>query len=275
MRRALDGNPTITTKHGQVGYGYFGKHAGYDYGVVRWAVRAPEAGTISAVYTGRQNVDGGNIVELVGKYTHRFLHLDTTNVKVGDKVTEGQQLAITGNSGNVGFHLHHDVRKNGTGWRDSYNNYVDWEALLKTAPQGGTEMFNTIEEVKEAYLQMRGVVGTDAEMRGWIGQSKQRWIQVSKAETDSTRAQLANANKQIVTLTAQVAQLNTSVNQLKTQVASLTGQVKVLTDSITAKDKEIADLKAQVAAGGNGEDTDLLNKFGEILRKLIARLGLK
>jgi hypothetical protein len=53
----------------------------------------------------------------------------------------------------------------------------------------GAEMFNTLEEVKEAYLQMRGVVGTDAEMRGWIGQSKQRWIQMSKAETDGTRAE--------------------------------------------------------------------------------------
>lgn len=52
---------------------------------------------------------------------------------------------------------------------------------------GGTEVFNTIEEVKEAYLQMRGVIGTDAEMRGWIGQSKQKWIQVSKAETDGLR----------------------------------------------------------------------------------------
>lgn len=198
MRRALDNDPTITTSHGQAGFGYFGLHAGYDYGVQRWAVRAPEAGTISAVYTGRQNVDGGNIVELVGKYTHRFLHLDTINVKVGDKVTEGQQLGISGNSGNVGFHLHHDVRKNGTGWMDSYNNYVDWEALLKTAPQGGTEMFNTIEEVREAYLQMRGVLGTDAEMRGWIGQSKQRWIQVSKAETDSTRKQLADVRAALV-----------------------------------------------------------------------------
>lgn len=57
---------------------------------------------------------------------------------------------------------------------------------------GGTEVFNTIEEVKEAYLQMRGVIGTDAEMRPWIGQSKQRWIQLSTAETNSTRQQLAD-----------------------------------------------------------------------------------
>jgi hypothetical protein len=53
-------------------------------------------------------------------------------------------------------------------------------------------MFNSIEEVREAYIQMRGVVGTDAEMRGWIGQSKQRWIQLSTAETNSLRQQLAD-----------------------------------------------------------------------------------
>lgn len=41
------------------------------------------------------------------------------------------------------------------------------------------------------------------------------------------------------------------------------------------QDKEIADLKAQVAAGGSGEDSKLLNSLGEILVKIIARVGTK
>lgn len=78
----------------------------------------------------------------------------------------------------------------------SWNGYggpVAYATYTKTGAQpvitGGQEVFNTMEEVKEAYLQMRGVIGTDAEMRGWIGQSKQKWIQVSKAETDGLRAE--------------------------------------------------------------------------------------
>ncbi len=151
MRRALDSNPPITTYHGQAGYGYFGKHAGYDYGVVKWAVRAPETGVITAVYANRPTADGGNIVEMRGAYTHRFLHLDTINVSVGQQVTEGQQLAITGNTGNVGYHLHHDVRKNGTAWTDSYANYYDWEQLIK----GGTMGL----DLGQARVMAHGILG--------------------------------------------------------------------------------------------------------------------
>lgn len=193
MRRALDGNPTQTTYHGEPGYGYFGKHAGYDYGVVKWAVRAPEAGTILNVWTGRETADGGNIVEMQGQYTHRFLHLQSASVKPGQKVSEGQELGITGNTGKVDYHLHHDVRKNGTKWTDSYANYVDWEKLIKGTPSaGGNNVFNTDAEVQEAYLLLRGNPGSAAERAGWIGQSKQRFFQVARAEADSVRKQLAD-----------------------------------------------------------------------------------
>lgn len=131
-RRALNNNPPITTYHGEPGFGYFGKHAGYDYGVVRWQVIAPENGVITAVYNNRPTLDGGNIVELRSdRYDHRFLHLDSINVAPGQQVTEGQVLAISGNTGNVAYHLHHDTRAKGTTWTSSYSNYVDWEQIIK------------------------------------------------------------------------------------------------------------------------------------------------
>lgn len=132
MRRALDNYQPITTVHGQPGYGYFGKHAGYDYGIVNQPLLAPEDGVITAVYLGREKVDGGNIIELrSSKYDHRFLHLKSSIVKAGQAVKEGQKLGVTGNTGNVGYHLHHDTRKKGTAWTDSFSNYVDWEKLIK------------------------------------------------------------------------------------------------------------------------------------------------
>jgi len=190
MRRALDGNPGISTYHGQPGYGYFGKHAGYDYPVVRWAVRAPEEGTILNVWTGRETVDGGNIVEMQGQYTHRFLHLQSASVKAGQKVAEGQELGITGNTGNVGFHLHHDVRKNGTKWTDSYANYYDWESIIKATPNppsGGGKIMDTDAKVAAQYFTLRGSTGTAAERKDWIGKSYEQFNAVARAEA-ATRA---------------------------------------------------------------------------------------
>ena len=94
MRRALDGNPPITLGFGVSGWGYFGKHAGYDYGVVNWTAKAPERVTVINVWTGRETVDGGNIVEMQGQYTHRFLHMKSISVKVGDVLAEGTPVGI-------------------------------------------------------------------------------------------------------------------------------------------------------------------------------------
>lgn len=250
MRRALDGSPPITTKHGQAGFGYFGKHAGYDYGVQRWAVRAPEAGTISAVYTGRQNVDGGNIVELVGKYTHRFLHLDTINVKVGDKVTEGQQLGISGNSGNVGFHLHHDVRKNGTGWMDSYNNYVDWEALIK-----GGEMVNDTDNEfgrwNKLFTQIRGRAATRAEFRQ--AAAGKTWLRAMEILSDDVEADKAQK--------AQVVGQLALKDDWQGQIGTLKGKVAELGKSLALYQAQAGDVEANVV--------------GKALLALLKTLGYK
>lgn len=160
MRRALLGNPRITTRHGAPGWGYFGRHAGYDYGVNGAALVAPEAGTIINIYRGTPG--GGNIIELRGKYTHRFLHLRSIAVKKGQKVKEGQRLGTTGSTGKVtGPHLHHDTRKNGTAWNSSYSNYVDWEKLLKSKPKPKpqpkeVEVKTTRGLLSTAYLHVLG-----------------------------------------------------------------------------------------------------------------------
>jgi hypothetical protein len=74
---------------------------------------------------------------------------------------------------------------------------LDVERIIRESKptQGGNLVFQNLQEVKEAYIQMRGKVGTDAEMKPWIGQSKQRWIQLSTKETSATRQQLADVKK--------------------------------------------------------------------------------
>lgn len=166
---------------------------------------------------------------IVGKY-HRGNDRPTPS---GTPVVVGTQvIGLTGATGLVsGPHLHTQACTAGSnysndldpapyefkygtvvgaGWHSQFGNHIvirtngvdlTYAHLSKINVTVGQvigvneSMFQTIEEVKEAYLQMRGKVGTDAEMRPWIGQSKQRWIQVSKAETDSVRKQLADVKK--------------------------------------------------------------------------------
>lgn len=140
MRKPLNGNPKITSTHGQrTLMGLFGRHLGYDYSVpVGTPVFAPETGVIRLVTTG---AEGGNTIELGSTgYYHRFLHLNKFNVKVGQKVTEGALIGWSGNTGKTtGAHLHHDVRVP-SAWNASFNNFIDWEAKLRqpatpTAPK--------------------------------------------------------------------------------------------------------------------------------------------
>jgi len=134
MRRALDGNPRITTTFLYPGMGSLGKHLGYDYGVaIGTPVKAPVSGVVRERVETSGSGSGGKRLEIAGDdgRWHRLLHLNAWHVKVGDRVAEGQHVADSGATGDVtGPHLHHDVRKAGTAWNASLSNYFDWEQII-------------------------------------------------------------------------------------------------------------------------------------------------
>jgi murein DD-endopeptidase MepM/ murein hydrolase activator NlpD len=94
-----------------------GSHPGHialDLGIpVGTPVKATMDGKV--VYAGWNNEGYGNLVIVEnGPYRTYFAHLSDFTVKVGDKVTAGQKVALSGNTGNsTGPHLHYEVRKNG------------------------------------------------------------------------------------------------------------------------------------------------------------------
>lgn len=170
-----------------------GKHGNYnavDYSASPDRnIYAPEAGKITAY--GASGTCGNRLELTAGANRHGFCHLERPLVSVGQTVKQGQAIGIMGYTGYTipagaaGRHLHWVINRGGR--------YVYPPSLVTTTNvTQGEEMFKTDAEVKEAYLLLRGNVGTAAERKGWIGQSKQRFFQVAKPEADSVRKQLAD-----------------------------------------------------------------------------------
>lgn len=96
------------------GRGYKSNHSGVDIAISYKPVYAAAAGKVilAEYYSGYGNcimIDhGGGIVTVYG-------HLSKFNVSAGKKVSQGQQIAVSGNTGDsTGPHLHFEFRENGT-----------------------------------------------------------------------------------------------------------------------------------------------------------------
>ena len=90
-----------------------GKHSGVDLvGVNSKIVHAIASGTI--IRSGYDPGGWGNyiVVAQTDGYCCIYAHLNKRNVKVNEKVSEGQAIGVEGNTGNVtGGHLHLELRK--------------------------------------------------------------------------------------------------------------------------------------------------------------------
>jgi murein DD-endopeptidase MepM/ murein hydrolase activator NlpD len=96
-------------------FGFPHFHTGLDLASKNTRIGAAADGVVAAVGSGTTGygnyviiVHGGGLLTLYG-------HLTVTMVKVGDRVTQGQQIGVEGSTGNsTGVHLHFEVRLNGT-----------------------------------------------------------------------------------------------------------------------------------------------------------------
>lgn len=115
-------------------------HQGIDIAVpIGTSVLSAAAGTVSKV---TYNASRGNYVEVTHSngFTTIYQHLSKANVKVGDTVTQGQTIALSGNTGvSSGAHLHFEVKQNG--------NAVN-PLTLNMSTSGG-QSFESITETNE------------------------------------------------------------------------------------------------------------------------------
>jgi murein DD-endopeptidase MepM/ murein hydrolase activator NlpD len=202
-----------------IGQGFSTAHQAVDQGSAAWfdkPIYAPHSGTVTAVgQMGSGTNNAGLAVDITGgRYKSRMGHLDSYSVKVGQVVKEGQEIGRMGYTGYTipagknGTHTHWILWDNGT--RVDGRKYI-----TSSPPSGGTGgsivKFQNIEQVKLAYLLIRGKLGTTAEMQAWVGQDVERFFKLAKKETDATRAALVAANKQVTSLVSQVETLKKQV----------------------------------------------------------------
>jgi len=223
MRLPVNSPYTRGAKFGATGRAYLGDsrvHNGQDLSSLDRKIIAPQSGTASRGY---DSANGHYSVVLNGNFRH-FLGHQAKAPYVG-KVTEGQHIGTMGSTGlSTGIHTHWSIRRITNGRQGAIEDPMKY---VTNNSSGGDNMFKTDAEVKEAYLLLRGNVGTSAERKAWIGQSKQRFFKVAKPEADSTRKQLADVKAALAKLKSQPA---------KTVIKEVEKIVEVPVEVITIKE---------------------------------------
>lgn len=128
---------------------YGARHLGVDYSANFEVLKAPFTGTIYQVQLNRWDV--GNMIILKpdnSPYWIRMMHLSKVEVTAGERVTEGQEIGITGDTGlSTAPHLHIDITSSITGqfW-NNFNNFInpetfDWGSIAITTSAPAVPQF--------------------------------------------------------------------------------------------------------------------------------------
>ncbi|MFE4452063.1 M23 family metallopeptidase [Streptomyces sp. NPDC056796] len=128
---------TLSATYGTGGDRWAHKHSGQDFAVpVGTKVEAANTGTVvkAGPNGGGDGPAYGNAIVIKhanGKYS-QYAHLSKIEVKVGDHVKTGDEIARSGNTGNSsGPHLHFEIRNS-----PNYGSALDPVAFLKTVHVG-------------------------------------------------------------------------------------------------------------------------------------------
>ena len=117
--------PTVGNVTSRFGQRWGRAHKGVDIGAPKGtAIKAAAAGTVTVAQYGYGGGYGNYVIISHGNGVQTLYgHCTSLNVKVGEKVSQGQLIATVGNTGNSqGNHLHLEVRVNGVA--QNPQNYV-------------------------------------------------------------------------------------------------------------------------------------------------------
>lgn len=124
---------TLSATFGKGGSMWSHKHSGQDFAVpVGTPVDAVSAGTVvkAGPNGGGDGPAYGNaiVIKHANNTYSQYAHLSKIQVRVGEKVTKGEQIALSGNTGNSsGPHLHFEIRTT-----PNYGSAVNPVSFLRT-----------------------------------------------------------------------------------------------------------------------------------------------
>ncbi len=231
----------------QVDYSQFGLigHHGLDFtAVIGTPVYAPEDGVIERSangvndkYTGR--FAAGETITMVGSYEHWFMHLSRRLVQPGQRVSKGQLIGHTGNTGfSTGPHLHWGVRPLSPNINNGFRGFIDPVTVMQPNNQGvvmnqeaGTELYRTalFREPESA-----------AAASQWNGQAPAHALRaVRGAEWQTVRSKVQAFD----TLQQQVAELST--RPTKAELQNIVSTLTTERDKVASLEKQLAEEKAK------------------------------
>lgn len=227
----------------------YGFHTGVDYVSTDRLIVAPMDSVVSA--KGYDSVNGNYLVLEANGYRDWFSHIQEYKVTTGS-VKAGQALAVMGATGAAtGVHVHHSLRVNGV--------LVDAEKYV-------TEVNMEKVSLSTARILAETILGRDRD-----------YTHAGKGDADLNKNHVGKdlTNQYIMNLWTSSEAKAYAAQKAKDRVAlaTQTKRAEVAEKTLAEANKEIDRLKAQLAI--QSDDTQLLNGFGETLRKLIIRLGLK
>ncbi|MCG2355703.1 phage tail tape measure protein [Staphylococcus epidermidis] len=151
-------------------------HAGIDY-AASVGTKIPSSIDGKVIKSWQSPWGGGNETQIYdgSKYTHIFMHQSKRKVSAGQKVSQGQIIGLTGNTGNsTGPHLHWQVNK-GKGFRNNHPDSIDplkWakEAAKAGGKSGGSRRASAWRPEVIKALKANGLPTSSAYVNAWIRQ---------------------------------------------------------------------------------------------------------
>lgn len=244
----------------------YGYHEGDDFNLVSGGdsdlgqpLYAIADGTVTSVHTHITKPTFGTHIHIQhdGKwgtvYSH-YAHLQSTSVKVGDRVTEGQQVGRLGKSGTDAAHLHFAIKNQPTGvdgiartladlakWENPTEFINKWKGTM--SDEYGDLVYKATqhdETVKYIY--------TDKDPRQTPSTEIQQHIAGLKSRATDLQNQLVKAEAEVVNRTEQVGRLKDEITRIEAIKKDLLIKISSTEKIVNDYEGTIGVLKAQVDA---------------------------
>lgn len=233
-------------------------------------------------------------------YSH-YAHLDSCRVKVGDRVTEGQEIGKLGKSGTTSAHLHFAIKNQPTGidgiaktlddlkkWENPTEFINKWKGNSGNTMQIDEATFNKLVanstkwDGVHKYLELSGDPATTPleQATNSIGGLKSRSTDLQN-QLAKAQAEVKNREEQVDRLKQQLAEsaklesdlrikLNASINDLQKMAGEYEGRISVLQGQVDDLAREKGELNKQIALLQAGQQ-DCFDIFLSNIKKLFRR----